>query len=87
MSKEYEKFKGNLNKKEVFFRSIELDEEIGLLANKLSIYTRMGDTDQTNEVYRTLEGLLINALQEIYTLTAFVNPELKQIGQETIFSW
>ncbi|AGJ90537.1 oligoendopeptidase F [Mycoplasma putrefaciens] len=87
LSKEYEKFKGNLNKKEVFFKSIELDEEIGLIANKLSIYTRMGDTDQTNEVYRTLEGLLINALQEIYTLTAFVNPELKQIGQETIFSW
>ncbi|AJM71579.1 oligoendopeptidase F [Mycoplasma yeatsii] len=87
LAKEYEKFKGKLHIKEEFFKSIKLDEEIELLVTRLSIYTRMGDTDQTNEVYRTLEGLLMNALQEIYQLTAFASPELKEVGQDVIFSW
>jgi oligoendopeptidase F len=60
MSKEYEQFRTKLNQKEIFFRYLDLDKEINMLVNKMVVFLHYGDTDQTNEVYQKLEGLLMN---------------------------
>ncbi|WFQ90410.1 oligoendopeptidase F [Mycoplasma feriruminatoris] len=87
ISKEFKDFKNRLHEKEVFFKCLDLEEKIDFISNKLSTYTRMGDTDQADEVYRTLEALLMNVLQDISIQTSFISPETKKIGFETISKW
>ncbi|WP_434328821.1 oligoendopeptidase F [Mycoplasma capricolum subsp. capricolum] len=87
ISKEFKNFKNKLHEKETFLKCLDLEEKVDFITSKLSTYTRMGDTNQADEVYRTLEALLMNALQDIEIETSFISPETKKIGFETISKW
>ncbi|WP_368486830.1 oligoendopeptidase F [Spiroplasma sp. DGKH1] len=80
-------FKGKLNNKDIFKKYLQLDDEIDLIASKLGQYLHMGDIDTTNLVYQELSGVFANTINELSSQLAFISPELKAIGEETIMGW
>lgn len=87
LAQSYQKFKGHLHEKKTFFQYLELDEKIDLILNKMSVYLHYGDVDTSNQVFQELEGLLMNEYQKISVNTAFLAPELKEVGEKIILQW
>ncbi|WP_026389257.1 oligoendopeptidase F [[Acholeplasma] multilocale] len=83
----YKSFKGNLNQKEEFFRYLDFDKENDMLINKMVVYLHYGDTDQSDQEYQVLEGLLTNEWQKLSEATSFIAPEMKEVGWEVIEKW
>jgi len=79
--------KGHLKEKDSFLKYLDLNQEISNTINKLVVYTHLGDVDQSNTVYQELQGLLMNEYQKINVKTAFIEPELKAVGKDTIFEF
>ncbi len=80
-------FKGKLHDPVVFKKYVLLDEEIDLIASKMGQYLHMGDIDTTDLSYQELAGIYSNTLNQISSKLAFIAPELKAIGEETIMMW
>lgn len=87
LAKEIADMKGKLNQEEVFYKYMDLDLEIDKIIHKLSTYLHYGDTDTSDQRFQVLEGNLINEFTKISTATAFISPEIKDIGEATILSW
>lgn len=81
------KFKGKLNTLENFKLFEEHDQQMALILNKLVVYLHLGDVDQTNPLYQELEGLLTNVWQKVNVQTAWVAPEVKELGEQTVLGW
>ncbi|WP_028126985.1 oligoendopeptidase F [Williamsoniiplasma lucivorax] len=83
-AEEYQLFQNRLKQKEVFFRYLALERELEIILDKMMMYLHDGDTDTANQNFQELEGLLDNECQKITIATAFIEPELKEVGEETI---
>ncbi|AGM26469.1 oligoendopeptidase F [Spiroplasma syrphidicola EA-1] len=80
-------FQGKLNDQKIFKKYLLLDEEIDLIASKLGQYLHMGDIDTTNLEYQELSGIYSNTINQIASKLAFVAPEIKAVGEETVMNW
>jgi len=87
LTDEIAKLKGHLHEKESFLKSLDLNKEVNNIAQKLIVYTHLGDVDQTNTVYQELQGLMMNEVQKISIKTAFIEPELKTVGKEKVLGF
>ncbi|ATZ18504.1 oligoendopeptidase F [Williamsoniiplasma somnilux] len=87
LAENFQAMKGKLNQKEVFYKYLDLDNKIDKIVNKLAIYLHYGDTDTSDQRYQILEGLLMNEFRKINVATAFVSPEIKSVGEQTITTW
>lgn len=79
--------KGKLNIKENFIKYLEIYEEINNVCSKLNQYLHLSDIDTTNLEYQQLAGLYENFSNDFSTLTAFIAPEFKKIGEKQILDW
>ncbi|WP_338969513.1 oligoendopeptidase F [Spiroplasma endosymbiont of Labia minor] len=87
MCEEYKTFKNKLDDFEIFKKYLDLENETDKLFAKLAQYLHLADIDQTNNEFKELEIVFVNAYQKINQYTSFIAPQLKSIGEQKIMQW
>lgn len=83
---ELKSLKGTLgSSKETFLKALTLQDQIGILVEKLFGYARMRrDEDNTQSLYQELTDRIMGLLTEMSAVTAFIRPEILGMNPVTL---
>lgn len=79
--------KGKLNNINNFKKYLTIDKQISMLGSKLVQYLHYGDLDQTNLELQQLSSLFTIQQSKLTEKLAWIEPEIKMIGFNTIKNW
>ncbi|WP_338975774.1 oligoendopeptidase F [Spiroplasma endosymbiont of Monopis laevigella] len=80
-------FKGKLNNIDNFKKYLAISKEISMLGSKVVQYLHYGDLDQTNLELQQLSSLFATQQSKLSEKLAWIEPEIKTIGLQTIKNW
>lgn len=80
-------FKGKLNNIDNFKKYLVISKEISMLGSKVVQYLHYGDLDQTNLELQQLSSLFATQQSKLSEKLAWIEPEIKTIGLQTIKNW
>lgn len=86
---EYSKHAGKISEnKESLLTYFEFNDEVNLLAERLYVYSNQKyHQDMTNAKYQTYSGKAQKLVVDIGSVSAFVEPELLSIDENTLLNW
>lgn len=79
--------KGKLNNIDNFKKYLAISKSISMLGAKVVQYLHYGDLDQTNLELQQLSSLFANQQSKLSEKLAWIEPEVKTIGLNTIKNW
>lgn len=87
--KEYSKYAENISKdKETLLTYFKFNDGVNLLAERLYVYSNQKyHQDMANAKYQTYSGKAQKLVVDIGSASAFVEPELLSIDENTLLSW
>lgn len=79
--------KGKLNNINNFKKYLTISKQISILGAKVVQYLHYGDLDQTNLELQQLSSLFVTQQSKLGAKLAWIEPEIKMIGFNTIKNW